>query len=226
MTAPEPLPDDEIERMLNSSAPKTTLVTAQIEDELALMSVHARTDHVPSRRTRRVSPKVAALGLVGALVLGGGGAAAAVTGGWWTSWWANEPDAVVQYTLPSGAECEQRIGGLVVGTGYEPIRDFARQWYADADLDAIIAAGVDEQIAAQRADRERWFMEDDGTKLPAWYGTDLYATPDEEYANAVNASIQVAFDEALQESGLDLTIAPEGRGLSVAGEISCPGAKW
>lgn len=214
--------DDPIERMLTASAPSTTPVTADVEDELARMSVRARTDHAP---VRRLAPRVAAIAVVGALALGGAGAAAAATGGW-SAWWAEKPDGVVSYTLPSGAQCEYRFGGMMIGTAHEPIRDFAREWYASADLDRIVSDGVQANIQAQRADRDRWFVNDDGTREPAWYGTDRYATPDAEYDRAAQMSISHAFDAALRASDLDLEAASEGRGLSIEGEGNCPGAQW
>jgi hypothetical protein len=229
MTAPDdtsPDSDDAMTRMLTASAPRTIALTPAVEDELARMSVAARTDTKPAASRKRLTPRVAAVALAGVLVLGGAGAAAAATGGWWSSWWAAEPDGVAHYTLPSGTQCEHRIGGLMIGMRYEHIREFARDWYATADLDAIVADGVDEHIAAARADMDRWFWADDGTRQPAWYGTEHYPSPDQEYLDAAQQSISAALNDALEDSDLDLTIAPEGRGLEISGEISCPGADW
>jgi hypothetical protein len=216
-----PTDSDELERMLSTSAPRTTTVNEALEDELARMSVRARIDHAPATR-RRVAGRVAAGAIAVAVVLGGAGAAAAATGGWWSSWWANEPDAVVHYALPSGAQCEYRMGGLMVRTADEPVRLAAREWFATADLDAIIARGIDARVDRVRAD-DVLIDGPDGTLISAEVDP---RTEDSVYTRAVGELVHEAMTDALTAQGFDMEWAPGENGLTIAGELNCPGAQW
>ncbi|PVW03005.1 hypothetical protein DEA06_14675 [Microbacterium sp. Gd 4-13] len=222
MNFDDPVTDANFDRQLTDSAPPTTPLTPSIEDELARMSVHARTDHARSRNKRGVAAKAAAFAIAGVVVLGGAGAAAAATGGWWSSWWADEPDSVASYTLPSGAQCEHRVGGLMVGTKDEPIRVAAREWLASADLDAIIASRIDARVVEVRAD-QLLVEGPDGTTIPAVIDT---RTDDSVYSRAVSEVIYGALTDSLERQGFDLEFGPNERGLEISAEISCPGAQW
>jgi len=212
-----------VDDLLARTAPRVSTITPSVEDELARMSVGARTDTAPTGSTRRRASRVAAIALSATLVIGGAGAAAAVTGGF-TSWWAGEPDATYQFVLPSGALCEARWGNVMAGTAHKAMRAAARDYLGTADLvdDEAIAA----EITRMRADRDVWLQNADGTRSPAWYGTEGYKSPDAEYEQAVSASLALGLRQELQRQGFDVDAEQGGRGLSVEGEISCPGARW
>jgi hypothetical protein len=212
--------DDAMTRMLTASAPRTTPLTPAVEDELARMSVAARTDTRPAVSRKRLAPRVAAVALAGVLALGGAGAAAAATGDWWSSWWGGEPDGVLRYTLPSGAACEHRIGGLMTGTANEEVRVAAREWFDTVDL----AAEIDVEAELE------WIREDDvlvegpdGELVPAEVDP---RTEDSIYSRAVTVAIDTALTNALERQGFDLEWDDGERGLSWEGEAICPGADW
>ncbi len=222
----EKSPDEEsdpFEQELGGAGPRVSTITPSVEDELARMAVVARTDTARSERKKRRVPRVAVIGLAAALVVGGAGAAAAATGGF-TSWWADEPDAVYVFTLPSGAVCEARWGNVMGSYADKAAREAAREYLGT--IDDLDQADVDAEIARMRADRDSWLQNEDGTREPAWYGTENYKSPDMEYLDAVSFVVSGALWAELERQGFDLDAGENERGLSVDGEMNCPGAQW
>ena len=214
---------DPFEQELSGAGPRVSTITPSVEDELARMAVAARTDSARSEPSKRRVPRVAVIGLAAALVIGGAGAAAAATGGF-TSWWADDPDAAYTFTLPSGAVCEARWGNVMGSYADKAAREAAREYLGT--IDDIDQADIDSEIARMRADRDSWLQNDDGTQEPAWYGTENYKSPDTEYSQAVSLVVSNALWEELRRQGFVLDAGENERGLSVDGEMNCPGAQW
>lgn len=214
--------DDDIVRTLRHAAPRTTPVSERVENELARMTVAARTNQVPAgpdkERGRRVVIRGAILGVV---LMAGAGAAAASTATSWISSWADTPALEFTYTLPSGSTCESRIGGLELPPGFEDQESEILEHIASIDVMATI--DLDGAIAAARSSRDMWFETDEGVDVPAWYGTKYYPSPDREYSMAVQSGLrEVIFDE-LERRGMDVRSDP---GLiRLEGETKCPEAK-
>lgn len=202
---------DPLDDLLDASSPATSRPSSVVDDEVVRMIVGAEREARPAGVLRHL-PRPAAAGVALAIVLGGAGAAAA-TGTW--SPWAQAPDGVLTYTLPSGAQCEQRLGDVRGGRG-EVVREFLRT----TDLQALVSEGVDDAIAEIRTE-ENSFVHPDGTREPAGYGTERY-NADQEYQSAVWRVINEAVSEELDRSGTD----PAEVDLSWGGEANCPGAQW
>ncbi|MDL5351061.1 hypothetical protein [Microbacterium sp. zg-YB36] len=221
MDMDDPL-DEDFEQVLQSAAPKTTTVSNRVEDELARMTVAARTDDALARRADRWNrPGVATGAIVGALLLTGAGVAAASAGTNWIFPWAETPAVEFSYTLPSGKTCESRIGGLSLSPEFESQETDILKYLAG--LDVMDAIDIDEEIAAARSNRDVWMETDEGIDVPAWYGTEYYPSPDREYSMAVQKALrEVIFDE-LERRGLD---PRGGQGLlGLEAETKCPGAE-
>ena len=218
-----PQEPDSFAQMLGGAAPRVSTITPSVEDELARMAVASRTDTASAGSTKRRVPRMAAIGLAAVLVIGGAGAAAAATGGF-TSWWADEPDATFVFTLPSGAACEARWGNVMGGFADKAAREAAREYLGTVDeVDPVV---IDAEIRRMRADRDVWLQHPDGSKEPAWYGTENYKSPDAEYQQAVSVVVGNELWEELERQGFDVEPGENERGLSIEGEISCPGAQW
>lgn len=103
--SPEPL-----DALLTASAPPTITTSAEVRAALDDLVASSRPRWGWRRLLRRAPLTV---GAVGVLLVGGTGVA--VASGGLPAWfgWAQQPDGVVHFTLPSGAECEQRIGEIV-----------------------------------------------------------------------------------------------------------------
>jgi hypothetical protein len=102
----------DLDDLLTHAAPRDIVVTPAIEDELARMTIAARTDHGRHSRGRRHLSRAATVGISTAIVLATAGAAAAAAFGPWYSGWAEDPVATITYTVPSGDTCERRIGAI------------------------------------------------------------------------------------------------------------------
>jgi hypothetical protein len=205
---------DPLDDRLEQAAPATVPDSPEVEAELLAMIAAAQQE----ARPRRVRPLVR-IGLgVTATVLAFGGATAAVAGGqimdW--SWWAEDPEYVLEYTLPSGAECETRVGRFAGAdpAAVEAIRDYA------SSVDLLKVADIDGAIAEYRAGGSV-ITHPDGTKEDAGYGTVHYRA-DHEYALAVWNAVSAAITEELDRQGFP----EEALGESYMGETTCPGADW
>lgn len=205
------------DELLAASAPPVTPQTPALIDELARMAAAAGA-RSGIERPRRRPTRTATVSIAAVLVLAGAGTAAAGAFGPWTAPWAETPDARTTFTLPSGATCEARLGNI---EGVDPASTAAIQDYlAHVDIEAVI--DVDAQIAAMRADTDRFAIDADGSLVSGNYGTPGYPSPDAEYNQAHAAAISAAITAELTRQGFD-TI---GSGISFEGETQCPGADW
>jgi len=206
---------DHLDELLDRSAPQTTPITPGVADELKRLRAATTSTMRPPRRWAR--PVVAGFA---ALLLVGGAAAAAAAAGMWTLPWAQD-DAIASfhYTLPSGIECEQRIGGVsgTVPAAIAAVEDF----YRDADFAALL---TDDAIQAA-IDKQRQgggiHVNDDGSRVPGGYGTEFY-NADREYLSAVWDVVVTAMDTDLARHGL----AGVDNKLTLQSEPNCPGAAW
>ncbi|MDO5501988.1 MAG: hypothetical protein Q4G67_02325 [Actinomycetia bacterium] len=151
------------------------------------------------------------------LVAASGTAAAAAIGGW-SAPWAQDPDGSIEFTLPSGDECEIRIGDL--GSSDEGSADQVRAWLDEHTLDEIV--DIEEWIAKERDTRILATLAD-GRQIEVGYGTDHYDA-DYEYVTAVTNAISSALTTRAQEVGLSSEGADDGGPwFEMAGEIKCDG---
>lgn len=208
---------DPLESLLDATAPSVPEPSEALRAEgLAMLVAAEHGDDGRQRTGRRHLSRAAVTGItVGSLLGFGGIAAAAATFEQWSPW-AQDPDAALTYTLPSGAECEYRIGHL---TGDAEAAQEARDWAGSVDLLAV--ADIDGTIQMFREDTRVKVLED-GTEIPAAYGTDHYYTPDAEYHYAVTHAVGAAIDAELIRQGFDTGAAS----LNLMGAAICPGAQW
>lgn len=207
---------DPLDVLLDASAPSTPAPSAALHAEaVAMIATVSTADATTSRRRL---PRVAVIGIVGGALLGVGGVAAAATtlGDW--SPWAQQPDAAFTYTLPSGAVCEQRMGNVQAAD--QEAAQAARDWLAEVDVFAL--ADVDGRIQMFREDPDHTRVLEDGTEVPAGYGTDEYFSPDREYDLAVNHAVAEMIVDELARQGFDVYNID----LSIEGEGICDGAQW
>ena len=212
------LPDeDRLDGRLGQSSPSTTLLTDEVFDELSRLRVAAMpTPGSGGRRKRWTRPALTAL--IAFTLVGGAAAATAETIQLWSRW-AESPDAVATYTLPSGAECELRIGN-VHGSDREAVRA-VEDFYQAANIDALLTRGAIAETIAQLRTEESNFMNDDGSTEPAGYGT-IHYSADSEHHSAVNRILTNTLSSEMARQGIDESES----NLSYSGEGNCPGADW
>lgn len=195
-------------------------------------AAHEAVQRAQQRQHRR-SLVAAAIVTPAVLVFGGGTAYAVAQVDWSSYWsnttatewtdWAQSPDAVISYTLPSGRACELRLGQFAFSPAEDRPADVAAdpQSLASA-LDfahtslAITDADVQRVIAENRSDRNV-IMDTDGTQTPFGHGTDQYDA-DVEYDMAVPEAVYDAIDAHLAALGLPST------GLTYQGQQQCSDA--
>lgn len=153
------------------------------------------------------------------IVLAGTTAAAALGIGGWTTPWGKDPDGAIEFTLPSGVECEYRIGNLT-STSHT---DDLRAWLDDHTLDEV--ADIDAAIKDMRA-QDQTYVREDGTEVDVGYGTPYYDA-DNEYFDAVNRAVNAAIADRAEETG----ILKEGGSFGHLGELHCadgwePSSTW
>ncbi|TFD88928.1 MULTISPECIES: hypothetical protein [Cryobacterium] len=208
---------DDLDGLLDRSAPRTTVMTDSVADELTQLRVatSVETARVTARRPWR-RPVFA--GLASVLLLGGAATAtAAVTNSWVP--WAQTPVASMAYTLPSGVECEERIGNI---RGQDPAAvEAVKNFYRTTDIESLLTK---EKIASTI----EWIRQDsniavnaDGSTEPAGYGT-VHYNADEEYQRAVTMIVTAAVSAELANQGID----GADSNLSSDGQSFCPGASW
>lgn len=165
-----------------------------------------------TRPRRRVGRRGVLIGTTTAgIVLAGTAAAAALGIGGWTTLWGKDPDGAIGFTLPSGVECEYRIGNL---SSTSPERtDELRAWLDDHTLDQV--ADIDATLKDMRAE-DQTHIRDDGTEVEVGYGTPYYDA-NVEYFDAVNRAVNTAIADRAEETG----ILKEGGSLGLAGELRC-----
>ena len=189
--------DDALNDLLDraaASAPLSALITDAALQEATRA---ARLEAARAVKTR-LGRRLAVTGVALALVVGGTGVAAAVTNYEWP-WWAQQPDATMQITLPSGAQCEYLIGNL---QNADPeITDAARGFIATAPVPTT--SQVDERVVAI-------------------HGETLAQSPeadrDRRYTLGVWDVISEELNADLQQHGFDDTQGPEFEGV-----ITCEG---
>lgn len=201
---------DNLDELLDNSRPRTTPITPGITQEL--QRLRAATAAIARRRWAR--PVVA--GLAATILISGGAAAAAATGTWTLPWAENDALATFSYTLPSGIECEQRVGGV---TGTVPaVIEATENFYRTTDIQALLTPdAITDAIENQRSGEPIHILED-GTTVPGGYGTDYY-NADQEYMTAVINIVFTAMDDELARQGL----TGVDRDASLQSEPSCPG---
>lgn len=202
---------DSFEEALERSTPHVTS-GAEIDQELALMVARARL--AAHRRPRSWGHRVAIVGAIIALAAGGATAAAA-TGVW--SPWAQNPDVIYTYRLPSGAWCEVRRGN-VMAYGRPEVEAAIEDILRNGDIFA--RADIDAAIAELRAD-ESWFIGDGSNPTPSEFGTDYY-NADDEYRLAVDRAVAAVLLADLEERFPDAAALE----FSWEGEGHCPGATF
>lgn len=206
---------DPLDDALRSASPLTTADSPELDAQLQVMIADAEREARPARRPRPL--RRVGLGITAAVLVFGGATAAAAGGqimDW--SWWAEDPEYTLTYTLPSGAECESRIGNYQGAdpAAVEAIRDYA------SGVDLLEVADIDGAIAEYRAGGT-YFMNPDGTQEDAGFGTEHYKA-DHEYSTAVWNAVSQVIDEEMKRQGF-----PDGAlGDSYMGETTCPGADW
>ena len=201
--------DDRGDRALAAAGALIAPRSPELERELVRLT--ARTKSAARSRGRRRSGVVATTGTL-VLLFAGGAAAAAATGLWHP--WAEEPDGTFQYTLPSGATCEERVGDIHAGN--PDVRSAIQEIFRSTDVVARADVGTFEERL--RGDdgavalAERW-IETGSTTLTS---TDDVLT---QMATS-RAVIDVVMIE-LDERGFDPE-EPENM-ISVRGQAICDG---
>ncbi|TFD48487.1 hypothetical protein E3T55_13455 [Cryobacterium frigoriphilum] len=208
---------DDLDGLLDRSAPRTTVMTDSVADELTRLRVATRVE-TASVTLRRPWRRPVFAGLASVLLLGGAATAtAAVTNSWVP--WAQTPVTSMAYTLPSGAECEERIGNV---RGQDPAAvEAVENFYRTTDIESLLTK---EKIASTI----EWIRQDsniaisaDGSTEPAGYGT-VHYNADEEYQRAVTMIVTAAVSTELANQGID----GADSNLSSDGQSFCPGASW
>ncbi|WP_167047540.1 hypothetical protein [Salinibacterium sp. ZJ454] len=193
-TEPE---SDAFDRRLDASAPDTSVLTPELHAEIARMAATAKRE-LSSRRPRHLS-RAAIFGVAAVIGLGGVGAAAAATFYEWGLPWASNPDGIVHFTLPSGTDCELRVGNF--GAENLEAAAAAREFAGRADI-------------LDRADVQGTFEEMRSAEITVVGGGE---TPGDDsfYKAAVARAVGLVISEELQRQGFDTV------GFSSEGEMHC-----
>lgn len=171
--------NDPFDELLTRSAPRATAPTPELREELTRMAVASVAERRPSGARRRL--RIAAGAGIASLALFAGAGTAAATGVIEWGPWAQDPDVVYAYTLPSGEGCELRVTFDDRGTG-----QVARDVVSGVDLAAQLDVGA--SIDAMRS--APWITGDEfGNSFDSGYGTEFYPGPDEEYDIAVGHAV-------------------------------------
>jgi len=146
-----------------------------------------------ARRAGR-TPRIVAGGVALSLALGGATAAAASVGVFdWEPWAESAPSNT--FTLPSGIECELRMGNVIIG---DPEAAAAAQDIID-HTDFIAEVDMEAQLAAVQNSE---------------------VSDDRKYRMALSMGAQFLVMEKLEERGFDLDAIHFG---SISGEGHCAG---
>lgn len=202
--------EDSLDALLRNAAPETTQVNTEIEEELARIVVRSRVDTREARPPRRMRG-VAAISFAAVVALGGAGAAAASTVDEW-AWWAQDPTGTLTYTLPSGKECEQRLGD--VNSTIPELTTAARDYLGS--MDVFQAIDIDEEFALAKKEAQRY------ADNPAAQVGDPFVMPsdDELYETALFFGISKALTEEMERSGFSRRIIGDA-GLELSGQNRC-----
>lgn len=197
--------------LLDGAAPPTPMANRVPDSALRDIVQSARWQAKRSRR-HRVTPRSVAIGTVLLLTIGGAGTAAAATLSGWEPW-AENPDAVVHFTLPGGASCEYRI--VAKDTGDPADFVIARDYLKSTDVLAL--ADIDGELARVTA---RMVGPDDGSAVPA---TSAYSE-DQLYYDGVTGAINNVIWDEMEARGIVNPVA--GSDLSFASQSDCAGVIW
>jgi hypothetical protein len=197
--------------LLEDSAPQTPLANSVPDSAFREIVGGARWEAKRSRR-HRVTPRSVAIGTVLLLTLGGAGTAAAVSLSGWEPW-AENPDAVVHFTLPGGASCEYRIVAKDTSTpaDFKAIRDYLKS------TDVLVLADIDGELARVTA---RNVGPDDASAVPA---TSVYSQDQLYYQGVTGAITNVIWDE-MEARGITSPVT--GSDLSFVAQSDCSGVNW
>ncbi len=203
---------DHFDEVLDQSAPYTSHITPEVASELQRL----RADTAASPR-RRGWGRPAVAGLAAVLMIGGSAAAAAAAGAWYFPWAENDSVASFTYTLPSGIECEQRVGGV---TGdVQAVTDATENFFRSTDIQGLLTPEAIQRAIDHHRAGDEIHVNDDGTVVPGGYGTAFYSA-DREYATAVWDVVVTAMDDDLARQGLT-GVDPSS---TLQSEPRCPGA--
>lgn len=135
--------EDGLESVLARAGVLITPRSVRLDADLSRLVEESRKRTGTSRPAHRVAWTVA-LGLL----FTSGAAAAAATGAGWAPW-AADPDVTFTYSLPSGLECEQRIG--VVEGGDPAVRDAIRDIVEEIDVVSVADTDSRESMLRENA---------------------------------------------------------------------------
>lgn len=197
---------DPFDDLLARSAPRTTEATPELREELTRMSVASVAEGRPVGGRRGLRIAVGA-GIASLALLAGAGTAAATGVIEWGPW-AQDPDVVYAYTLPSGEACELRLTFDDGATG-AVARDIA------ADVDLASEIDVDGTIETLRTSPSIG-SDEFGNSWDTGYGTEFYPGPDEEYDTAVGFAVADVITEELNARG----VAPAAQDATFASTCS------
>ena len=203
--SPTPNPEpSQLDALLDDSAPIGVELPADVGERFKLMIADAKREARPVRRLRR-HPRAAMVGIALVICLGGGTAAAAMTLNEWAPW-AEVPDGTYQFTLPSGAQCEARIGNVKGRDTHAETIAAAREYLQRVDL----LAAADAEAMAEVL---RFGSNGDET---------VGISRDAQYIAALGQGVVGGLYAELERQGFD----PGSANLSVETETHCPGAEW
>lgn len=204
---------DRLDELLDASAPTAPEPSWALRAEAgAMIAAAEHGDRHQRRRRQRLSRSAIAAVAAGSVLSLGGLSAAAATFDQWSPW-AQDENAGISFTMPSGAACEYRVGG------FEKMSDEAAQAVRDyvANVELQDIADIDGALQQLR-EQEHSEIQDDGSVIVGGYGTDRYYTPDHEYHVAVTLAVGDALDAELSRLGFE--------GADYMGEAFCAEYTW
>lgn len=196
---------DPFDSLLERSTPRSTPATPELREELTRMAVESVSER-RSSGTRRL--RIAAGAGIAAVALFAGAGTAAATGVIEWGPWAQDPDVVYAYTLPSGEACELRVTFDDRATG-QVVRDIASSIDLSSEID------VDGTIDTLRTSASIG-GDEFGNTWDTGYGTEFYPGPDEEFDTAVGFAVSDLIGEELNARG----VAPSAQDATYASTCS------
>lgn len=201
---------DFLDLLLADSVPQTSEMTPDVVRQLDLLVAESAPSE--DRRARRRSwRRPLAAGLMSVLVLGGVATAAAAATGVWPLW-AETPDAVAQFALPSGAQCEYRLGNV---QGHDPAAvQLIRDHYRSLDTSELLEPeNVTAMIERIRIEEAQSVSRDSGYQS---------LSADSAYRIATWRLLHEGLESKIADAG----IASDAAQLMSNGQLHCPGAQW
>ena len=201
---------DSLDQLLADTRPLTSEITPDVLRQLDLL-VAESAPAVGRPARKRAWRRPLAAGLMSVLVLGGAATAAAAATGVWPLW-AETPDAVAHFRLPSGAQCEYRLGNV---QGHDPAAvDLIRDHYRALDTSALLEpANVNAMIDQIQAEEAGAVGGDSGFQS---------LSPDAQYRTAIWRLLHEGLDSEIADSGVNADAAE----LMSEGQLFCPEAHW